>query len=378
MTLPIRHLYLHIPFCPSKCPYCAFVTHIGSSKLIEPYVQALAAELALLARERPGGPLDTVYFGGGTPSMLDPRQIETLLARIRTCFGLAPQAEVTLEAHPATLSRQQVPAFAAAGITRLSMGGESLVPGELQALGREYDASHVAGLVEEARSAGMRSVNLDLIYGLPGQSHASWIETLESALAIQPDHLSLYPLSIEPKTVYARRQREQALILPSDEAVVDMYRMACDRLRRQQFEHYEVANWARPGHRSQHNLAYWWNREYYGAGVGAHSYLHPERRTNLAGTKRYIETLTAGRSPVVEREPIDAHTRRNERIMLRLRLLEDGLDLASIDPLLPARRTDTLRALQAAGLIRTDGTHLWLRETAVPVANEIWSRLLDD
>lgn len=376
----IHHLYAHIPFCPAKCRYCAFVTHVGSLKLVEPYVSALLEETRQVSARHPGGPLETVYFGGGTPSLLSPEQIGRLIDSFDRLFGLGPGCEVTLEAHPATVDRRRLNGFRAAGATRLSVGAESFQAAELEALGRPRDAGLVLQVLLEAREVGFTSVSVDLMYGIPGQTAQTWQDSLLSLVEASPDHLSLYPLMIEPGTVFGRRWREGRLCVPGDEAVAEMYATACQTLREAGYEHYEVASWARPGCRCRHNLAYWHNREFYGVGVGAHGYLAPRRTENLRGVRRYVEMLEAGGEPPARVEYVDQNASFAESVMLRLRLLQDGLDLDElrrhhgID--LESRHGPAVRELTGSGHLLRRGNRLLLAEWAVPVANEVWSRLM--
>jgi oxygen-independent coproporphyrinogen-3 oxidase len=376
---PVRHLYAHIPFCPVKCPYCAFVTHVGGGKLIEPYVDALRAEISALPAAA-GGRLSTVYLGGGTPSMLGPRQVARILDEIDRRFGIQPRAEISMEAHPDTVSPSSLRGYCQAGVTRLSFGGESMNPDELRQIGRSHGPDRVVGALLGAREAGIASVNVDLMYGLPGQTRASWKHGLRMLVSEAPDHISLYPLSVEPGTVFARRARRKDLTLPSDGRVADMYHDACDILRQAGYLHYEVANWARTGHESRHNLAYWHNREYYAVGVGAHGYVHPYRWENIRHTSRYIERVRAGEPVVAGREHIDADTELCETVMLRLRLLREGLDLREI-----ARNygdtargavEDASRDLTERGFLERRGDVLLLAERLVPIANDVWQRFV--
>jgi oxygen-independent coproporphyrinogen-3 oxidase len=311
---------------------------------------------------------------------MSPEQLGRLLASFDALFGLADNCEITVEAHPSTVNREKLEGFRSVGTTRLSTGAESLDSQELHALGRQHSAYRVLEVIELARRAGFSDVNVDLMYGVPSQTLESWNCTLHRILAAEPVHLSLYPLSIEPRTVYARRWKQHTLQVPDDDMVASMYHLACHRLRDAGYEHYEVANWAQPGHRSRHNLAYWYNREFYAVGVGAHGYLKPYRRENVTQTRRYIDRVLAGSSPVQTHTLIDRETELSETVMLRLRLLQDGLDLTEIHDRfgvdLARRFADDLSELTAAGLVRLDDRRLLLEESAVPVANEVWQRLI--
>lgn len=375
-----RSLYIHIPFCPAKCPYCAFVTHIGSLKLVEPYLEALVIEAERAASNRPRVPLATVYLGGGTPSMLTAGQFDRILSDTRRIFGIAPDAEITLEAHPDTIDPQKLAGYRQAGATRISFGGESLRPNELLSLGRTHLRSRVLDAVTEARGAGFDDINVDLMYGIPQQTLDSWDATLTDVLAIGPDHLSLYPLSIEPRTVFARLRDRNQLEAPGDETVAAMYELACRRLSDAGYQHYEIANWARPGHQSRHNLAYWRNLDFHAIGVGAHGYLRPYRFENVPRTSRYIDTVLSGGSPRQAEIHTDAMLEASDTIMLGLRLLMEGLDTRDIRlrygvDLLDRFAAD-IETLTAANLVRLEVDRLYLSEAAVPVANEIWAKFI--
>lgn len=284
-----------------------------------------------------------------------------------------------MEAHPSTVDAAQLAGYRQAGINRLSFGVESLVPLELQALGRLGDEHAPVTAVRSARRAGFDSIAADLMYGIPRQTMTSWTDTLHRLVALGPDHLSLYPLQIEPKTVFELRRQRHELAVPEDDQVVEMYHLACSVLSSAGYLHYEVGSWCRNGHESRHNLSYWHNRAYFGLGVGAHGYVDSRRTVNVRQTSRYIKLVEAGTEPTLEAEEIDRETRRAETIMLGLRLLSDGLDLEEIradhDWDLRAQRGSELDLLAHAGSIRLDGNRVFLRESAVPVANEVWERL---
>jgi oxygen-independent coproporphyrinogen-3 oxidase len=308
--------------------------------------------------------------------MLSPEEIRRILECVRGASLIEPNVEITVECHPATVDIEKLRGYRSAGVTRLSFGAESFQSGELARVGRSYHPDRVQEAVEIGRHAGFANVALDLMFGLPGQTSSSWEATLRAALAAGVDHVSLYPLAIEPRTVFSRRLREGKLNLPGDDAVVEMYGIACRVLSNAGFEHYEVANWARPGRRCQHNLSYWSNREFLGVGVGAHGYLSPYRTENLSGTSRYIRVVMAGDTPVVHRELIDNRIELGESIMLRLRLLADGLDMDELDARFDldfrALYARDLAELQERDLLVVTGHVARIPEEAVPLANEVW------
>ncbi|GAC1399780.1 MAG: radical SAM family heme chaperone HemW [Chloroflexota bacterium] len=312
--------------------------------------------------------------------MLSPLQVKTVISCIHNELEIGPSAEITIEAHPDTTDSERLIGFRRAGATRISFGAESLDEGELAAIGRGYVPERVVEAVHSSRRTGYDSVALDLMYGLPRQSLDSWKITIEKVIGLGPDHLSLYPLSIESGTVFARQLRGGSLSLPEDEIVIEMYDMACELLADAGFDHYEVANWAQPGHECRHNKAYWLNHDYYAVGVGAHGSVRPYRTVNIRQTGKYINEVMAGNTPLAEREHIGGETRLKETIMLGLRLLRDGLDSADIREeygiRMEERYSRQLAELTSLGILTIDGTRLRIQESSVPIANEIWSRFM--
>jgi oxygen-independent coproporphyrinogen-3 oxidase len=345
-------LYVHIPFCVSLCPYCDFVVLAGAAargprNRVGAFLEALEAEILLRSPSRPVG-LETVYLGGGTPSLLGSDQLARLMNRVRQTFGIADDAEVTLEANPGPGERGDPQAMAAAGITRVSYGAQSLDDAELRGLGRRHAAGDVEDAVRAARAAGIGSVNLDLLYDVPRQSLASWMTTLDGAIALEPDHLSLYALTLDdpdaegltgptgdhlPTTRGARRWRDRARGEQDEDRAAAMYHHATVRLGEAGYDGYEISNWARPGHQSRHNLAYWERRSVEAVGPGAHAFDGRVRRWNAARLDGYVAALAppegfAPRLPPGDGEPIDEETAASERVILGLRT-DRGLPVAS-------------------------------------------------
>lgn len=377
---PPRSVYIHIPFCPYKCPYCDFVTHVGSYRLVEPYVQALIREISQLDPEGTGPSLETIYFGGGTPSILKPMQVEAILGALDRRLGLESTAEISLEANPDAVDLEKLRGFRAAGVNRLSFGVQSFQPTELRALGRRHTHDEVRQSFSAARDAGFENLSIDLIYGVQHQTLASWRETLREAVALSPDHLSMYSLIVEPGTTYGRLYDARRLVLPDDDIVADMYDLACDQMRDHGFDHYEVANWSRAGAECLHNLTYWRNQQFYALGVGAHDYLKPFRSVRVHSVRRYIDILQAGSSPIQEREFVGPEDERFETVVMGLRLLREGqcrraYELRFGEPL-EHQYDKVVDELKALGLIEDDGCCLLIPEMKVPLANEIWERFL--
>lgn len=313
-------LYLHLPFCIARCPYCDFVVYAGADARgararTERLYEALDRELGLRADalDRRFGsrrrPLASVYFGGGTPSLASVEWLGRLMSTVRARYGLASGAEVTLEANPGPDERGDLAGFARAGVTRLSLGAQSLDAGELRRLGRRHSPADVAAALADAREAGIGSVSLDLLYDIPGQSLAAWRATLDAALRLAPDHLSLYSLTLDdpdaegltgqggdhlPTASGARRWRERARAEQDDERAADQYELATALLADAGWRGYEISNWARPGHESRHNLTYWERGSYEAVGPGAHAFDGVVRRWNAANLDAYLEALAVG------------------------------------------------------------------------------------
>lgn len=409
-------LYVHVPFCLSLCPYCDFVVVAGSAargprNRIGAYLEALATEIELRADSldarwgppaMPGRstaarpPLETVYFGGGTPSLLPGPAIAGLLHRIRARFGIARDAEVTLEANPGKDDRGDLAAFAAAGVNRLSFGAQSLDPTELRRLGRRHRVEDVGEAVAAARSAGMASVNLDLLYDVPGAEPGTWATTLEAALALEPDHLSLYALTLDdpdaegltgldgdhlPTSRGARRWRATARTAQDEDRAAAAYRHAVDRLRAGGWRRYEISNWARPGHESRHNLVYWERRPYEAVGPGAHAFDGAVRRWNAARLERYVGALvpTDGsppRLPPGGTETLDERTAAAEALILALRT-DRGVAAEAIEPPLAESATaDAFAWAASVDLVERVGDRVVLTTTGRLLSNELFARLV--
>jgi oxygen-independent coproporphyrinogen-3 oxidase len=322
---PVRNLYVHIPFCKHKCGYCDFNAYAGMDRLMPDYVEALERELAEAAATRPFGRLETVYLGGGTPSLLPPTLISRLLSSIRATFDVDPEAEVTLEANPGSTDEERLEAWLDGGVNRLSLGVQGFDGRALAVLERRTDAAQATHAFALARDAGMRNINIDLIYAVPFQSRDSWLDTLRRAIALGPDHVSTYCLTFEEGTLLWRRRAEGKLPEVEADLQWDQLDAAVAELERAGYRRYEVSNWARPGFESRHNFAYWRCRPVYGAGAGAHSYATDGslawRWWNIARPREYI---AASPEPWADGEELDPRKARAESLMLGLRTA-DGM-----------------------------------------------------
>jgi len=381
-------LYVHVPFCAARCPYCDFATAPATSKLRARYVDALVSEIRSegAALDRPAA--RTLYVGGGTPSLLEPEEIGAIGAALRDAFDLA-LVEASVEANPATLDRARLLAWRAAGITRVSLGAQSLSAKGLRALGRTHQPEDTAAAVDAIRSLGL-DVSLDLIFGWPDQTRDDWVRDLTDAISLAPDHISCYPLELvlEPEEAVAnwpgagwgsvlRWRQEAAAAQADDEGIARLYRTAERALARAGYQHYEIANWASPGKRCAHNLVYWRNGEWLGLGAGAHSHLAGGRSRRPGALVSYLDAIAA-REP---RIPDPAASEASDTAMLGLRL-DEGLDLVSYERRFGERAATDLRARLAdserLALVRVAGDIARLTPRGRLLANEVFVRLLDD
>jgi oxygen-independent coproporphyrinogen III oxidase len=384
--LETASLYLHIPFCHTRCYYCDFNTYAGILPLREPYVRALLTEIELagkLAQSADGTSRRsrTIFFGGGTPSLLTVTQITRLLNACRRAFAVDEDAEITLEANPGTLSFEQLAGLHAAGINRLSMGAQSFDAELLKALGRIHSPAEITQAVHSARAAGFTSINLDFMFGLPGQTMRHWQATLDQALALHPDHFSLYSLIIEEGTPFYTWTHEGRITPGDEDLCADMYEYADERLQAAGYENYEISNWARPGHQSRHNLTYWQNLPYLGMGAGAHSYFAGKRFFNVLDPQQYINLLRMRQRPEAESDTIDRVQEMSETAFLALRTAQ-GLHLPTFEERFAEPFTrfvgNRLRTVEEAGLLEQESGWLRLSKRGRLLGNEVFLRLLPD
>jgi oxygen-independent coproporphyrinogen-3 oxidase len=367
-------LYIHIPFCAAICNYCNFNRGLFDPGLKARYVEALESEIARAGETELAGPADTVYFGGGTPSLLDPEEIAAIIDACRAAFEVSPDAEITLEANPESVDRARLDAFRKAGINRVSFGVQSFREPELRRLSRLHSADRARAAVVDARAAAFDNVSLDLMMWLPGQQVGDWLESVDAAIALAPDHLSLYLLEVYPnaplKDDMARARWSQA----PDEDAAAMYLTALDRLDAAGYEQYEISNVARPGHRSRHNIKYWQDGEWLGFGCGAHSTRRGVRWKNVASTDEYIRRMEQFESPGVERRIMSPSEHLGDVLFAGLRLTE-GVNLDAIRAVhgvdVWARHGAELEPFLHAGILRRDGPRLWLTRQGMLLAHEV-------
>jgi oxygen-independent coproporphyrinogen III oxidase len=364
-------LYLHIPFCAAICNYCNFNRGLFEHGLKDRYVAALEAEIRAAGR---GEPADTIFFGGGTPSLLEPAEVGRLIDACRRAFDLAADAEVTLETNPETSSRERMDGFRAAGVNRISFGVQSFRDDELARLGRIHSASRAREAVREARAAGFDNISLDLMMWLPQQRQAHWRENVEGLIDVGPEHASLYLLELYPNAPLKEDMARAGWSLAPDDDAAEMYLWGMARLEESGFEQYEISNVARPGRESRHNLKYWRDGEWLGLGCGAHSTRAGVRWKNVASAEDYVARVAAGASPALERRELTTDERLEEALFTGLRLV-DGVDTFMVGQRFGVdvweRYGEPLRPFLDEGLLRRDGPRLRLTRDGMLLANEI-------
>lgn len=388
-------LYVHIPFCLSKCNYCDFNTYEGIEDLIPSFVDALSAEIALWGKRLNRPRVATVFFGGGTPSYLRGESIARLFGCIDRSMQIVSDAEITLEANPDDVDGDKSEVWLKSGFNRISIGIQSFVDPILVALSRRHSSNQAAAAVKAARDAGFANISIDLMFGLPNQSLVVWENTLQRAIELGTEHLSLYGLQVEHGTPLYRDVQRGDVRTPGDDLTADMYELAMDLLGDAGYEHYEISNWAKPGYRSQHNLAYWLNKPYLGVGPGAHSSMFGKRFANMKSPRRYIETMgeascddDAGTFGIIEGdtaidfvEVTSQSMAMSETMMLGLRL-SDGVSHEEFrnrfgTPLRFNYGTE-IDELTNAGLIERDADSIRLTQRGRLLGNNVFERFILD
>ena len=364
-------IYLHIPFCEAICNYCNFNRQLVQTGLKRRYVAALAREIESAGD---GGRADSVFFGGGTPSVLDPADVGALIARCASSFALDPAAEITLEANPETASRPRLEGYRAAGVTRLSLGVQSFRDAELRRLGRVHTAARAIEAFEAARAAGFDDVSVDLMVWLPEQTPEDWGETLDVLLRLDPGHVSFYLLELYPNAPLREDMARGGWTQAPDDVAAGMYDAALDRLETAGYRQYEISNAARPGRRCRHNLKYWSDGAWLGFGCGAHSTRGGRRWRNVSETVSYVERVAGGASPVAHQRVLSTEERATDALFLGLRLTE-GVDVAAVERRYGVRVWERwggeLTRCVEAGLLEDDRERLRLTRRGRLLASEV-------
>jgi len=371
-------IYVQVPFCQTKCTYCNFHTGVVARSLYRPYVDAVCREIRE-SRALRGVTADTVYLGGGTPSLLEPADLRRIMDTIRQNYSCALE-EVTLEADPETITAEKAAAWLDAGINRISMGVQSLNDEELRAAGRMHRREGVYRVMEFLREAGFQNVSMDLIAGLPHQTRATWGSSVDELVAMRPEHVSIYLLEVDEgsrlgRELLAGGKKYGAGRVPSDDEMADFYESACVNLEAKGFEHYEISNWGLPGRASKHNLKYWRREPYVGFGVGAHSFDGQKRWANVHDPAAFAGAIEQGRSARESEEVVTPSQALEEELFLGLRELA-GIDLARIERQYGADLTPRVGKLLEEGLIEREGDTIRLTPEKLTISNEAFVELL--
>jgi oxygen-independent coproporphyrinogen III oxidase len=377
-------LYIQVPFCQTRCSYCNFHTRVVSGDLFQPYAAAICKEIHLAADRQAGDhlapfTLNTVYFGGGTPSLLAPALLAQILETLRRRFRFG-SSEVTLEADPETITPEKAAAWLAAGFNRISLGVQSFADLELKSSGRLHRRVDIFSATELLRASGFANISMDLIAGLPHQTRDSWEDSVDQLLVLRPEHVSVYMLEIDEGSRLGRESlaggsRYGAEKIPPDDAIAEFYESACLRLAGAGYEHYEISNWAAPGFHSLHNLKYWRREPYLGLGAGAHSFEGSRRWANVENPAQYVAAMERGVLPREQLEDVSPAQALDEEFFLGLRQLE-GIDLARIERDYNVRLRPRLAPLLAKGLVELDGPRLRLARSRLAISNEVFVELL--
>lgn len=372
----MSYLYLHIPFCRCKCLYCSFNSYPGLDELHHRYWRALIEEIRVCPAKRP---LTTLFIGGGTPTVFDVEYLQGLYTTCEQHFGFVEGAEVGFEANPESVDYETLRRLRESGFNRISIGVQSFDDNELKTLGRIHDVATAEKAVTDARKAGFDNLSLDLMYGLPGQTCESWRQTLQRAMALGPDHVSAYQLSIEAGTAFKTLVDRGDLTLPAEDLQLDMDEITIQSTEQDGFQHYEISNFAKPGHECRHNLNYWYNEEYLACGAGAVSYLDGVRERRVDDPRRYCEAVEQGESVIVEREKLSDLASFKETVVMGLRLVEGisaerlkdryGMSLEEV-------YGETLEFLITKGLVNYNGNRLVLTAVGSRIANLVMSELV--
>lgn len=366
-------LYLHIPFCSAICNYCNFNRGRLDAGLKRSYVHAIEREIRSADAAEPA---DTIYFGGGTPSLLEPEEVSRLVGACMDTFSMAPSAEITLETNPETVDEARLRAFHEAGVNRISFGVQSFDNAELQRLGRIHDAARAREAYAAARAAGFENVSLDLMMWLPGQTVARWQQNVRDLIALGPEHASLYILELYPNAPLKEEMARAGWSQAPDDDAAEMYELAMETLEAAGYRQYEISNVARPGRQSRHNLKYWQDGAWLAFGCGAHATFGGARWRNVSGTGEYITRIRAGESTIAERREMTRDERLQDALITGLRLT-DGVDLEQLgsryDTDVWPRYGPSLEPFSAAGLVVRDGPRLRLTRRGMLLANEVLS-----
>ncbi len=368
-------LYIHIPFCIKKCIYCDFLSVPYDEETAAAYMDAVSRELDM--RQREAQTLQTVYIGGGTPTTIPAPALAGLIRKIMDSFGMASYAEVTVESNPGTLDRDVVKELSDAGMNRLSIGVQSLDNDELKLLGRIHTVEDALRAIASARRANVENMSIDLIYGIPGQTHDVWLRTIGMALELSPAHISAYELTPEGATPLVDLISQRRLEKPDEDSTIRMYYSAIEKLNAGGYNHYEISNFAKPGFECRHNLNYWNRGDYIGIGAGAHSFVRGERIKNTGDIRKYIRTLLEGKLPEQESTVISRKDAIKETVFLGLRKTE-GLDAGEFIEAFGVDLGEASKELVADGLLEPHRGRVRLTQKGIVISNAVIIKLFEE
>ncbi len=374
-------LYLHFPFCISKCPYCDFNSYqLKEDNQISSYISALYLEITAYSKELKNSTVKTIYLGGGTPTILSGVQIYNILEFCKSKFTIDKDAEITIEANPGTLDGKKLKLLIESGINRLSLGAQSFNDLFLKKLGRIHNTKDIIDSYHLAREKGFNNINIDVMFALPDQTKEDLQDTLKKAISLKPDHLSLYNLTLKPGTEYYKKYKKGKLKLPNEDEEYDMYNWAINFLEESGFEHYEISNFARPYKRSMHNLIYWQNKPYLGIGAGAYSFIKGYRYMNYENPARYIKEIISGKLPVDNGEKLSLRKRMIETIILGLRT-KDGVSYKKYNIRFGVNLNDIfskqVNKLVNLGLLEKGDCKIKLTKKGIFLANTVFREFVD-
>lgn len=373
-------VYIHIPFCRSRCSYCDFATGLYETELAERYVRAVVSEIFQTREINRSRAIDTIYFGGGTPSLLSPAQADCILTAVNDCFEVAPNTEVTMEMNPGSVSREGLSAFRRLGINRASFGAQTFDDAELAKLGRAHNTADTFRTFHDLRDSGFDNVSFDLIAGLPGQSMLRWQTNVDSALELKPEHLSFYLLEVHAGTPLAEHIRRGIQPVPDDDLAGEMYELMLERADAAGYEHYEISNLCLPGFDSRHNTKYWNGAPYFGFGCSAHSFDGANKRwSNLRDVTQYVDQVEVNGSAVIEERELSEAETRAEAVFLGMRLMS-GVDVRQYRQLFGVDLRDEYREdlnrFEEAGLVEIDGDVIRLTRAGALLSNEVFAAFI--
>lgn len=372
-------IYIHIPFCVRKCNYCDFPSFPGYEGLFHDYAEAVGMEMINLAGEYGSLSADTVFIGGGTPSLLSAQDISIIFEALQKAFCIQKDAEITLEANPGTISREKAEAWKSLGINRVSIGLQAAQDRLLQSMGRVHTRNMFLESIGLIGDIGIKNINADIIFGIPGQSMGDWLETLEIVQNAGVSHISAYSLQIENDTPWFELQKEGKLPIVNEDLEREMYCRTIERLTEGGFVHYEISNFAKPGFECRHNLKYWTGKPYLGIGAAAHSYIGDIRAANITSPPEYIRRIRNHECPQSGRESIGFAEKLSERFFLGLRLIR-GVSLTSLENEFGRQAIekyrDTIRQLESRKLVILDGDMLKLTRLGLDYANQVWMEFI--